>query len=156
MRRFESSGGRRASGAEEPAFGYLGGGEVGGDDADDGAHLDGRERHEAEQVDPRPKKGVARANAVAATVVQSRRALGRLRHAGPRVRRTSTTPSSVSNSDLDAVPFRPDRDAPQIAKALFPLKLPLRIDSDLLKANHDDFLNRRDDLKKRHFRIWKL
>ena len=34
-------------------------------------------------VDPRPKKGVARANAVAATVVQSRRELGRLRHAAP-------------------------------------------------------------------------
>ena len=46
---------------------------------------------------------MARANAVAATVVQSRRALGRLRHAGPRVRRTSTTPSSVSSDTTNHV-----------------------------------------------------
>ena len=48
-------------------------------------------------ADARPKNGVARANAVAATVVQRRRSLGRLRQAGPRVRRTRTTPSSVSS-----------------------------------------------------------
>src|SRR5690242_19017930 len=54
-------------------------------------------------VDTRPKNGVARANAVAATVVQRRRSLGRLRHEGPRVRRTRTTPSSVSSDTTNHV-----------------------------------------------------
>ena len=54
-------------------------------------------------VETRPKKGVAMANAVAAIVVQRRRPLGRLRQAGPRVRRTSTTPSSVSSETTNHV-----------------------------------------------------
>ena len=54
-------------------------------------------------LDPGPKNGTARANTVAATVVHSSRALGRLRHAGPRVRRMSTTPSSVSSDTTNHV-----------------------------------------------------
>ena len=54
--RSESSGGRRASGAEEPTLRRLGGRQVGRDDPDDGAHLHGRERHEAEQPGPGPEE----------------------------------------------------------------------------------------------------
>jgi hypothetical protein len=48
-------------------------------------------------LDPDPKNGATRANAAAATVVQSRRELGRLRHAGPHVRRTSSVSSDTTN-----------------------------------------------------------
>lgn len=41
----------------------------------------------------------------------------------------------------------PGRDIVQIAKGLFSLKLPLLIDSDLLKAKQDHVFNRRDDLE---------
>jgi hypothetical protein len=33
---------------------------------------------------------------------------------------------------------------------------PVLIESDLLKANHDDLFNRRHNLKEEHFSVWQL
>jgi len=90
-------------GAEEPAFGEFGRGQIGDDDADHGPIWTVESGTKPNSVDTRPKNGVARANAVAAAVVQRRRSLGRLRQAGPRVRSTSTTPSSVSSETTNHV-----------------------------------------------------
>ena len=54
-------------------------------------------------TDQRPKNGTASANTEAPIVVHSNRALGRLRHTAPRVRRMITTPSSVSSDTTNHV-----------------------------------------------------
>ena len=93
-------------GAEEPAFGEFGRGQIGDDDADHGPIWTVESGTKPNSLDPDPKNGMTRANAAAATVVQSRRELGRLRHAGPHVRRTSTTPSSVSSDTTNHVVWK--------------------------------------------------
>lgn len=76
-----------------------------------------------------------------------------LRKREDRLRRLAHFDSDI---DVHAVPFRPGGNRAQIMQRLLLLKFLLLIETDLLEADGDDFLNRRDDLEEYHFRVGQL